>query len=91
MPAKTAADLPAGVGRQAIEGNALTDDEIRMFEMFEREGWSPEQRRAYIHRASKEKPGHVDAAEFYARLSARPGEDIDLEAVIRESRRSEGS
>lgn len=40
-------DLP-GIGRQAIEGNPLTQEEIEMFEMFEREGWSHERRRAYI-------------------------------------------
>jgi hypothetical protein len=33
---------------QAIEGNPLTAEEIAMFEMFEREGWSHERRRAYI-------------------------------------------
>jgi hypothetical protein len=33
---------------QVVEGNPLTADEIAMFEMFEREGWSHEQRRAYI-------------------------------------------
>jgi hypothetical protein len=33
---------------QAVEGNPLTADEIAMFEMFEREGWSHERRRAYI-------------------------------------------
>ena len=33
---------------QAIEGNPLTAAEIRMFEMFEREGWSHERRRAHI-------------------------------------------
>lgn len=47
-------DLP-GVGRQAIEGNPLTDDEIGMFEMFEREGWSPERRRAHILALGKPK------------------------------------
>ena len=35
---------------QEIEGNPLTPDELAMFEMFEREGWSPEDRRAYIVR-----------------------------------------
>ena len=35
---------------QAIEGNPLTAEEIAMFEMFEREGWSPERRRAHILR-----------------------------------------
>lgn len=38
----------AGVGCQAIESNPLTEREILMFEMFEREGWTPERRRAYI-------------------------------------------
>lgn len=33
---------------QEIEGNPLTADETAMFEMFEREGWSDERRRAYI-------------------------------------------
>ena len=33
-----------------IEGNPLTPDELAMFEMFEREGWSPEDCRAYILR-----------------------------------------
>ena len=33
---------------QAIEGNPFDADDITMFEMFEREGWSDEQCRAYI-------------------------------------------
>jgi hypothetical protein len=33
---------------QAIEGNPLDADDVAMFEMFEREGWSDEQCRAYI-------------------------------------------
>lgn len=33
---------------QAMEGNPLTADEIVMFEMFEREGWSHERREAHI-------------------------------------------
>ena len=33
-----------------IEGSPLTPDELAMFEMFEREGWPPEDRRAYIVR-----------------------------------------
>lgn len=39
---------PVGAGRQAIEGNRLTPDEIQMFEMFEQKGWTPERRRAHI-------------------------------------------
>ncbi|HTW68530.1 MAG TPA: hypothetical protein VME47_01470 [Acetobacteraceae bacterium] len=33
---------------QEIEGNPLDADDLAMFEMFEREGWSHERRRAYI-------------------------------------------
>jgi hypothetical protein len=33
---------------QEIEGNPFTQEDIEMFEMFDREGWSHEQRRAYI-------------------------------------------
>jgi hypothetical protein len=33
---------------QEIEGNPLTAEDVAMFEMFEREGWSHERRRAYI-------------------------------------------
>ena len=47
---------------QEIEDNALTPEEIAMFEMFEREGWSHEKRRAYILKqlAAASRP---DAAE----------------------------
>jgi Fic family protein len=33
---------------QEIEGNPLTAEEVAMFEMFERERWPHERRRAYI-------------------------------------------
>jgi hypothetical protein len=33
---------------QLIEGNPLDEEDIAMFEMFEREGWDHERRRAYI-------------------------------------------
>jgi hypothetical protein len=33
---------------QVIEGNPLDADDIAMFEMFERERWSHERRRAYV-------------------------------------------
>jgi hypothetical protein len=33
---------------QEIEGNPLTPEEVAMFEMFEREAWPHERRRAYI-------------------------------------------
>ena len=33
---------------QAIEGNPLDAEDIAMFEMFEREGWTREQRHAHI-------------------------------------------
>jgi hypothetical protein len=47
---------------QAIEGNPLTADEIAMFEMFEREGWSHERRRAHI-RAMFRREESPEAAE----------------------------
>ena len=33
---------------QELEGNPLTAEEVAMFEMFEREGWSHERCRSYI-------------------------------------------
>jgi hypothetical protein len=33
---------------QAVEDNPLTPDEIAMFEMFERESWPHDRRRAWI-------------------------------------------
>jgi Fic family protein len=33
---------------QEIEGNPLTAEDVAMFEMFEREGWSDERCRAFI-------------------------------------------
>lgn len=33
---------------QAIEGNPLDAEQIGMFEMFDREGWSPARQRDYI-------------------------------------------
>lgn len=35
---------------QYLEGNPLSPDQVAMFEMFEREGWSHERRLAYIKR-----------------------------------------
>ena len=47
---------------QAIEGNPLSPDELAMFGMFEREGWSPKKRRAHIARRFRGH-GRVAAAE----------------------------
>ena len=38
----------AAMRLQEIEGNPLSADQVAMFEMFEREAWTHEQRRAYI-------------------------------------------
>jgi len=38
---------------QKIEDNPLDAEDISMFEMFEREGWSHERRRAYIIACAK--------------------------------------
>lgn len=40
---------------QMIEGNPFDDEDYAMFEMFEREGFSPEQQRAYILEQSKKR------------------------------------
>jgi hypothetical protein len=39
---------------QAIEGNPFDEEDIAMFEMFEREGWDHERRRAYILAQARE-------------------------------------
>lgn len=38
----------AAMNLQAIEGNPLSEQDISLFEMFEREGWSDERCRAHI-------------------------------------------
>ncbi|MBS7537757.1 hypothetical protein [Ancylobacter lacus] len=38
---------------QAMEGNPLDAEDVAMFEMFEREGWSDERCRAYIIEKAK--------------------------------------
>ena len=45
-----------------IEGNPLDAEQIAMFEMFEREAWPHERRRAYIAARAKGEPV-PDAAE----------------------------
>ena len=45
---KRAQRLREAVALQNIEGNPLDADQIAMFEMFEREGWSDEQALAHI-------------------------------------------
>ena len=42
-----------GMRLQEIESNPLDADQIAMFEMFEREGWSFERRAAYIRERAK--------------------------------------
>jgi hypothetical protein len=39
---------------QVIEGNPFDEEDIAMFEMFEREGWDHERRRAYILARARE-------------------------------------
>ena len=39
---------------QLIEGNPFDEEDIAMFEMFEREGWDHERRRAYILAQARE-------------------------------------
>jgi hypothetical protein len=40
--------LREAMNLQAIEGNPLTAEQVEMFEMFDREGWTDEQRRGHI-------------------------------------------
>jgi hypothetical protein len=40
--------LREAMNLQAIEGNPLSAEQVEMFEMFDREGWTDEQRRAHI-------------------------------------------
>jgi hypothetical protein len=47
---------------QAIEGNPLDAEQVAMFEMFDREGWSDERRRDYIRRRAVMRVG-ISAAE----------------------------
>jgi hypothetical protein len=48
--------LRGAANLHAIEGNPLTDAELAMFEMFERENWSPERRRAHIIASGASRP-----------------------------------
>lgn len=48
---------------QAIEDNPMDAEDIALFEMFEREGWSHERRRAYILEQAKNAAPHPEAAE----------------------------
>lgn len=47
---------------QTVESNPLDADQVAMFEMFEREGWSPERRLAHIRERAAE-AATVSAAE----------------------------
>lgn len=54
--------LLVGMHLQSIEDNSLDAEDIAMFEMFEREGWPHEKRRAYILERARTAPV-VSAAE----------------------------
>ncbi|RDJ26661.1 hypothetical protein DWF00_00315 [Bosea caraganae] len=47
---------------QEIEDNPLDTADVAMFEMFEREGWSPDKRRSYIAERALA-AGFISAAE----------------------------
>lgn len=55
--------LAEAIHIQQIENNPLTPDEIAMFEMFEREGWSDERCRSYIINLGNSQDEDVLAAE----------------------------
>lgn len=48
---------------QEIEGNPLDAEDLALFEMFERKGWSHEQRRKYIIAQAKSDAPVPEAAE----------------------------
>jgi hypothetical protein len=52
-----------GLVMQEIEDNPLAPDEIVMFEMFHREGWSDERRRAYLTKLEQDEAASDVAAE----------------------------
>ncbi len=47
-PAEARKCRDVAMGLREIEGNPLSLDQVAMFEMFDREGWSHEPRRAYL-------------------------------------------
>ena len=47
---------------QAMEGNPLDAEQVAMFEMFEREGWSAERRLEHIRERARQRQA-VHAAE----------------------------
>ena len=47
-PAEARRPRLAAARLQEIEGNPLDAEDVALFEMFEREGWSHERRRAHI-------------------------------------------
>lgn len=51
------------VRMQEIEGNPFTDEEKGMFEMFIREGWSDDQRRAHILNTIEEAKRHLETGK----------------------------
>lgn len=52
---------------QAIEGNPFDAEDYAMFEMFEREGFSPEQQRTYILDQSKRRVRDKEKAVILVR------------------------
>lgn len=48
---------------QEIEGNPLDAEQVALFEMFERGGWSDERRLAYLRERAQRRMAAVNAAE----------------------------
>ena len=55
--------LQEAVRLQEIEGNPLDEEQIAMFHMFEREGWSDEQRLAHLRERAHRRAAVHSAAE----------------------------
>ena len=61
-PLKENRKLAEAMHLQAVESNPLDADQVAMFEMFEREGWSPERRLKHLRERAAQ-AATVSAAE----------------------------
>jgi hypothetical protein len=55
--------LEGAIRLQEIEGNPLDAEQMAMFEMFEREGWSDERRLKYVLERARRRAAGPNAAE----------------------------
>jgi hypothetical protein len=63
MGSKRRQPLAAAMRLQEIESNPLDDEDLALFEMFEREGWSQERRLEYLRQWARRTGATPNAAE----------------------------